>query len=172
MENDKVKYVVSCDYDLKLNNAALCMAHKETHSGNQVYIVDLIKTWERKPGNATSLQDIENEIMDLHNQHFNISLVNFDPFCSAQTMLRLTKFGLIVQRQSVYQKYVWDLFFEVLPEIIFRCDTSYFIDYIKNMVVLNGIRVDCQSNKLNCTINSVCSSVFSLASDQRLGGLK
>lgn len=162
---DKNQYVISCDLAIKHDVAALAMAHKEYIKERPIYIVDLIRTWKAEPGKVIRLQDVEDAIIILRHRLFNISQVNFDQYASAQMIQRLIEVGFNAKRQSVDLKLDPYLALRniIYQESLFCYNHPKFIEELKELQLINGIRVDHSSKGSKDISDAICSSIYTLA---------
>ena len=96
LKRDK-KYYVHVDLSLTQANCALAIAHNE---GERV-VLDLLHVWTPPPNGEVDIEGVEDFIISLKDSGYNIELVTFDGFQSANSIQTLNKKNIIAERLSV-----------------------------------------------------------------------
>jgi hypothetical protein len=167
--SDNYTRFIHVDLALKRDRAALAMVHcpglKEINTGLgverlPVLNVDLVKSWEAKPGAEINFASIRGLIIDLC-RRFSVAIVSFDQWQSVEMIQSLKGMGINADFHSV-KKTDYDTLMTSIYDKRLRGYWNHILveDELLKLKLLNGTKIDHPTSGSKDLADSVAGAVF------------
>jgi hypothetical protein len=167
------QYFVHVDLALVQDNAALALAHvgdfKQFKIANTILdpaphiVVDLVRYW--KPGKDRPLDftDIREFIISLRRKGFNIKMVTFDRWQSAQIIQSLNEIGIPAEKLSVARDHYNEFALTMGENRLVGPDSELLKKELKTIIINDKGKVDHPGRTGNDLADAVCGAIFNAA---------
>lgn len=174
------RYYVHVDLARVHDHAAVSLAHVEKWEQRNiggkltepapVVVVDQVRYWTPSKTKNVDFTEIREYILSLKRKGFNIKLVTFDRWESADTMKYLSERGLRTERLSVAKRHYEDLAMVVAEERIVGPQIQLLIDELLQLRIMKNDRVDHPRKGSKDLSDAVCGAVYNaIAHTPRVG---
>jgi uncharacterized protein (UPF0335 family) len=164
------RYYVHVDLARLHDRCAVALAHvdhfeRRDIGGNQsepapVVKVDLLKYWTPSSDKHVDFTEVREFIVSLQRRGFNISVVSFDRWESADISKELRQYGLRVERLSVAKKHYTDMAMVVHEERLSGPYDQILIDELLQLRVMPNDKIDHPSKGSKDLSDAVCGAIF------------
>lgn len=164
------RYYIHVDLARVHDHAAVAMAHVEKWEQRKigdkltepapVVIVDQVRFWTPSKTKNVDFTEIREYILSLKRRGFNIHLVTFDRWESADTMQYLNERGLKAERLSVAKKHYEDLAMVVAEERVIGPHNTLLIDELLQLRIMKNDKVDHPRKGSKDLSDAVCGAVY------------
>ena len=166
---DKV-YYVHADLAQKHDKCAVAIAHvdkwvniqviKDYEQVAPIVVVDAVAWWEPKVEGPVNLSDVENWIINLRREGFNIGMVTFDRWQSFDIQQELKAVGMRTDTVSVAKKHYEDLAMMIYEERVAMPMIPLLLEEMSELKIMKNNRVDHPRKKSKDLADAVCGAVF------------
>ncbi|AXG66205.1 terminase [Streptomyces phage Annadreamy] len=168
--NPEKRYYVHVDLARVHDHAAVALAHVEKWEqrnigGNltepaPVVIVDQVRYWTPSKTKNVDFTEIREYILSLKRRGFNIRLVTFDRWESADTMQYLNDRGLRAERLSVAKKHYEDFAMVIAEQRVVGPKIELLIEELLQLRIMNNDKVDHPRKGSKDLSDAVCGAIF------------
>lgn len=164
------RYYIHVDLARVHDHAAVALAHVEKWEQRRigdkltepapVVIVDQVRFWTPSKTKNVDFTEIREYILSLKRRGFNIHLVTFDRWESADTMQYLNERGLKAERLSVAKKHYEDLAMVVAEQRVVGPRIELLIDELLQLRIMKNDKVDHPRKGSKDLSDAVCGAVY------------
>jgi hypothetical protein len=164
------RYYVHVDLARVHDHAAVALAHVEKWEQRNiggkmtepapVVVVDQVRYWTPSKTKNVDFTEIREYILSLKRRGFNIRLVTFDRWESADTMQYLNDRGLKSERLSVAKKHYEDFAMVVAEERVVGPQIELLIEELLQLRIMKNDRVDHPRKGSKDLSDAVCGAIY------------
>lgn len=164
------RYYVHVDLARVHDHAAVALAHVEKWEQRNiggkmtepapVVVVDQVRYWTPSKTKNVDFTEIREYILSLKRRGFNIRLVTFDRWESADTMQYLNERGLKSERLSVAKKHYEDFAMVVAEERVVGPKIELLIEELLQLRIMKNDRVDHPRKGSKDLSDAVCGAIY------------
>ena len=164
------RYYIHVDLARLHDRCAVAMAHvdhfeKRDIGGNMTepapfVKVDALRYWTPTSEKHVDFTDVREYILSLQQRGFNISLVTFDRWESADISKELRQYGLRVERLSVAKKHYTDMAMVVHEERLSGPANPILIDELLELKVMPNDKIDHPTRGSKDLSDATCGAIF------------
>jgi hypothetical protein len=164
------RYYVHVDLARVHDHAAVALAHVEKWEQRNiggkltepapVVVVDQVRYWTPSKTKNVDFTEIREYILSLKRRGFNIRLVTFDRWESADTMKYLNERGLKSERLSVAKKHYEDFAMVVAEERVVGPQIELLIEELLQLRIMKNDRVDHPRKGSKDLSDAVCGAIY------------
>jgi hypothetical protein len=164
------RYYVHVDLARVHDHAAVAIAHVQKWEQRSiagkltepapVVIVDQVRYWTPSKTKNVDFTEIREYILSLKKRGFNIRLVTFDRWESADTMQYLNERGLKSERLSVAKKHYEDFAMVVAEERVVGPQIELLIEELLQLRIMKNDRVDHPRKGSKDLSDAVCGAIY------------
>lgn len=175
--NPEKRYYVHVDLARVHDHAAVAMAHVEKWEQRRigdkltepapVVIIDQVRYWTPSKTKNVDFTEIREYILSLKRRGFDIRLVTFDRWESADTMKYLNERGLRAERLSVAKKHYEDFAMVVAEErligprtVVGTKEDNLHIEELLQLRIMNNDKVDHPRKGSKDLADAMCGAIF------------
>lgn len=168
--DDDTRYYIHVDLARLHDRCAVAMAHvdhweKRDIGGNMTepapYVkVDALRYWTPTSEKHVDFTEVREYILSLRHRGFNISLVTFDRWESADISKELREYGLRVERLSVAKKHYTDMAMVVHEERLSGPANPILIDELLELKVMPNDKIDHPTKGSKDLSDATCGAIF------------
>lgn len=164
------RYYVHVDLARVHDHAAVALAHVEKWEQRQIgshltepapiVIVDQVRYWTPTKQKNVDFTEIREYILALKRRGFNIRLVTFDRWESADTMKYLNEKGLRSERLSVAKRHYDDFAMVVAEQRVVGPCIELLIEELLQLRIMNNDKVDHPRKGSKDLSDAVCGAIY------------
>lgn len=164
------KYYVHVDLARVHDHAAVALAHVEKWEQRNiggkltepapVVIVDQVRYWTPSKTKNVDFTEIREYILSLKRRGFNIKLVTFDRWESADTMKYLNERGMKSERLSVAKRHYEDFAMVIAEQRVVGPQIQLLIDELLQLRIMKNDRVDHPRKGSKDLSDAVCGAIY------------
>ncbi|AXH68800.1 terminase [Streptomyces phage Comrade] len=164
------RYYVHVDLARVHDHAAVALAHVEKWEQRNiggkmtepapVVVVDQVRYWTPSKTKNVDFTEIREYILSLKRRGFNIRLVTFDRWESADTMQYLNDRGLKAERLSVAKKHYEDFAMVIAEQRVVGPSIELLIDELLQLRIMKNDRVDHPRKGSKDLSDAVCGAIY------------
>ena len=165
-----VKYFIHVDLAQKQDRCAVAMSHVEKFIVRQVaghveepapvVKVDLVRWWQPTKEKMVDFTEVREFILSLKRRGFDIQLVTFDRWQSADMIKTLNEYGLKAEILSVAKRHYTDMKMVVHEERLIGPNIDELIEELLALVITRQDKVDHTSKSYKDLSDAVCGSIY------------
>lgn len=170
LPNPEKKYYVHVDLARVHDHAAVALAHVEKWEQRNiggkltepapVVIVDQVRYWTPSKTKNVDFTEIREYILSLKRRGFNIRLVTFDRWESADTMQYLNERAMKAERLSVAKKHYEDFAMVIAEERVVGPQIELLINELLELRIMKNDRVDHPRKGSKDLSDAVCGAIY------------
>ncbi|QBZ72362.1 terminase [Streptomyces phage Circinus] len=164
------RYYVHVDLARVHDHAAVALAHVEKWEQRNiggkltepapVVVVDQVRYWTPSKTKNVDFTEIREYILSLKRRGFNIRLVTFDRWESADTMQYLNERGMKAERLSVAKKHYEDFAMVIAEERVTGPQIELLIEELLQLRIMKNDRVDHPRKGSKDLSDAVCGAIY------------
>ncbi|QZE11683.1 terminase [Streptomyces phage Karp] len=164
------RYYVHVDLARVHDHAAVALAHVEKWEQRNiggkmtepapVVVVDQVRYWTPSKTKNVDFTEIREYILSLKRRGFNIRLVTFDRWESADTMQYLNDRGLKAERLSVAKKHYEDFAMVIAEQRVVGPSIELLIEELLQLRIMKNDRVDHPRKGSKDLSDAVCGAIY------------
>lgn len=168
--NPEKRYYVHVDLARVHDHAAVALAHVEKWEQRNiggkltepapVVVVDQVRYWTPSKTKNVDFTEIREYILSLKRRGFDIKLVTFDRWESADTMKYLNERGLRSERLSVAKKHYEDFAMVVAEERVTGPNIELLIEELLQLRIMKNDKVDHPRKGSKDLSDAVCGAIY------------
>jgi hypothetical protein len=164
------RYYVHVDLARVHDHAAVALAHVEKWEQRNiggkltepapVVVVDQVRYWTPSKTKNVDFTEIREYILSLKRRGFNVRLVTFDRWESADTMQYLNERGMKAERLSVAKKHYEDFAMVIAEERVTGPQIELLIEELLQLRIMKNDRVDHPRKGSKDLSDAVCGAIY------------
>ncbi len=164
------RYYIHVDLARVHDHAAVALAHVEKWEQRNiggkltepapVIVVDQVRYWTPSKTKNVDFTEIREYILSLKRRGFNIRLVTFDRWESADTMQYLNERGMKSERLSVAKKHYEDFAMVIAEERVVGPQIELLIEELLQLRIMKNDRVDHPRKGSKDLSDAVCGAIY------------